>query len=239
MSRLLIVNADDFGRSPGINLGVILAHEQGVVTSASAMVRWPAAAEAAALAREHPDLGVGLHVDLSEWAHRDGEWQIVYEVAASDRDAVQAEVGAQLERFEALFGGPPTHLDSHQHVHRQEPVRSVVVEAGRSLGVPVRDFTPGIVYRGDFYGQAGRGEPYPEGISLESLLGLISALPPGVTELGCHPAAEPELESSYSAERVDELGVLCDPAVKEALAAEGVRLQSFAQVPAAARRLPG
>ena len=43
--RYLIVNADDFGQSPGINRGVIEAHENGIVTSASLMVRWPAAAE--------------------------------------------------------------------------------------------------------------------------------------------------------------------------------------------------
>src|SRR4051794_16830036 len=46
--RYVIVNADDFGQSRGINRGIILAHEQGIVTSASLMVRWAAAAEAAA-----------------------------------------------------------------------------------------------------------------------------------------------------------------------------------------------
>ncbi|PYS69828.1 MAG: hypothetical protein DMF73_14065 [Acidobacteria bacterium] len=56
--RYLIVNADDFGQSPGINRGVIEAHENGIVTSASLMVRWPAAAEAAQYARGHPDLSV-------------------------------------------------------------------------------------------------------------------------------------------------------------------------------------
>ena len=50
--RYVIINADDFGQSPGINRGVIQAHEQGLVTSASLMVRWPAAAEAAAYGRE-------------------------------------------------------------------------------------------------------------------------------------------------------------------------------------------
>ena len=48
---LPIVNADDFGQSPGITRGVIAAHERGIVTSASLMVRWPSANEAAAYAR--------------------------------------------------------------------------------------------------------------------------------------------------------------------------------------------
>ena len=58
--RRLIVNADDFGQSPGVNRGIIEAHQHGIVTSASLMVSWPAAAEAAAYgraannAKEHP-----------------------------------------------------------------------------------------------------------------------------------------------------------------------------------------
>ena len=51
VDRILIVNADDFGQSPGVNAGVIEAHERGIVTSASMMVCWPAAAGAADYAR--------------------------------------------------------------------------------------------------------------------------------------------------------------------------------------------
>ena len=70
--RTLIVNADDFGLSPGVNAGVARTHEEGIVTSASLMVRQPAAEEAAAYARATPALGVGLHVDLGEWVWQDG-----------------------------------------------------------------------------------------------------------------------------------------------------------------------
>src|SRR4051794_39741974 len=78
MQRYLIVNADDFGQSRGVNAGIVEAHERGVVTSASLMVRWPAAAEAAACARSHPRLAVGLHLDLGEWECRDGTWVARY-----------------------------------------------------------------------------------------------------------------------------------------------------------------
>src|SRR5436190_23980393 len=66
MRRAVIVNADDFGQSAGINRGIIEAHERGIVTSASLMVRWPAAPAAAAYACAHRGLSVGLHVDLGE-----------------------------------------------------------------------------------------------------------------------------------------------------------------------------
>src|SRR4051812_20999413 len=63
--RRLVVNADDFGRSHSINRAVIEAHQRGILTTASLMVNGPAADEAVALAREHPCLGVGLHLTLS------------------------------------------------------------------------------------------------------------------------------------------------------------------------------
>src|SRR5436190_3388019 len=71
VTMILIVNADDFGMTPGVNRGIISAHESGIVTSTSLMVRGAAAAEAVELAREHPQLSVGLHVDLCEWVYRD------------------------------------------------------------------------------------------------------------------------------------------------------------------------
>jgi predicted glycoside hydrolase/deacetylase ChbG (UPF0249 family) len=227
VTRVLIVNADDFGRSHTVNRGVVLAHQNGIVTSASAMVRWPTAEEAAELARAHPTLSIGLHVDLSEWTYSDGEWSPTYEVVSDDPAAVSAELDAQLARFSALFHREPTHLDSHQHVHQQEPLRSILLEAGRRLGIPVRHLTSGIVYRGDFYGQTREGEPLPDAISLDSLLRVLSSLPDGVTELGCHPASEPELGSGYATERPEELRVLCDSRVRAVVEAEGIELCPF------------
>src|SRR5262245_13398039 len=140
--RSLIVNADDFGLSAGVNRGIIEAHERGIVTSASLMVRGLAAAEAAAYARAHPALSVGLHLDLGEWVWRDGDWMSVYEVVrADDAEAVAAEVTRQLAAFVRLVGRGPTHLDSHQHLHRHEPIRSVLRRAADELGVPLRHFS--------------------------------------------------------------------------------------------------
>src|SRR3954452_23338645 len=125
-TRSLIVNADDFGLSAGVNRGISEAHERGIVTSASLMVRGPAAEEAAAYARAHPALSVGLHLDLGEWAWHDGGWGSVYEVVrADDAEAVADEAGRQLPAFPRLAGRAPTHLDSHQHVHCNQPVLSV------------------------------------------------------------------------------------------------------------------
>jgi chitin disaccharide deacetylase len=226
--RWLIVNADDLGRSPGINRGILRAHEQGIVTSASLMVRWPAAVEAATLAREHSALAVGLHLDFCEWTHRGEGWAPVYRVVpVEDERAVRAEAARQLERFVELLGGPPTHLDSHQHVHRTEPVRSVLLALAAELEVPLRHYSRGIRYRGDFFGQDGEGAPLPENLTVENLCGILRALPPGITELGCHPGEGADFRSAYREERAQEVRVLCDPRVREVLAEEGIGLTSF------------
>jgi predicted glycoside hydrolase/deacetylase ChbG (UPF0249 family) len=228
--RLLVVNADDLGLSEAVNDGVFAAHEEGIVTSASLMVRQGAAREAAGRAAGHPDLAIGLHLDLGEWNYEEGEWTLAYSRCdAEDAEAVEVECRAQLDRFRALLGRDPTHLDSHQHVHESEPARRVVEALAAELGAPLRN--RGIRYEGGFYGQSGRGEPFAEGITPARLVELIRALPPGWSEIGCHPAAGPVPTSSYDAERRVELETLCDPAVRAALRDAGVELRSFVQAP--------
>jgi chitin disaccharide deacetylase len=228
--RWLIVNADDFGLSPGVNRGILHAHSHGIVTSTSLMVRRAAAAEAAAEASNHPGLGLGLHLDLGEWERRDGDWRHTHRVVDTESGpAVATEVERQLERFRALTGQDPTHLDSHQHVHRDEPACSVIAAAAGALGVPLRD-TGATRYCGAFYGQASGGEPLPDGISVEALVEIIQTLPEGYTELCCHPSDDPGLESPYASERPLELRSLCDPSVRRAVDDLGVRLCSFREL---------
>lgn len=226
--RHLIVNADDFGLSPGINRGVIEAHERGILTSASLMVRGPAAADAAAYARAHPDLSVGLHVDLAEWRYADGAWAVVYQVIdTDDASAVRDEIDRQLDTFRRLMGRDPTHVDSHQHAHKHEPVRTAVLDVARTLDVPVRDSSPAVRYCGAFYGQTATGEPLPDAITVPRLVTLLKRLAPGVTEFGCHPGVGNDAGSTYGVEREVEVRTLCDPQVREVIAAEGITLCSF------------
>ena len=232
INRAAIVNADDFGQSPGINRGIVEAHERGIVTSASLMVRCPAASAAAAYARAHPRLSVGLHVDLGESIYRDGEWVALYErVDRLDARAVAAEIRAQLSLCRELLGRDPTHLDSHQHAHTEEPARSILDDMAGELGVPLRHRSSRLRHDGRFYGQTGTGDPWAEGISPMHLVEILRGLPGGVTEVACHPGCADDLVTMYRAERRIEVEVLCDSGVRRVLGDEGIALISFADLP--------
>jgi predicted glycoside hydrolase/deacetylase ChbG (UPF0249 family) len=206
-SRRLIVNADDFGASGGVNRGIVRAYEHGLVTSTSLMVRMPSAEAAAELARERPGLSVGLHVDLT------GEGT----PAPADIDDVAAcrvEVRAQLRRFEQLLGRAPTHLDAHHNVYRLPHLEPLFVEIAAEARLPLREHSV-VRYFPDFYGQWDDGETHAEWISSSNLIRMLDDIEPGVTELSCHPGlCDPALDSPYHRERELELRTLCDPTVR-------------------------
>lgn len=253
MSRRLIVNADDFGRSPGINRGIVDAHRDGIVTSTTLMVNVPWSAEAAELAASVPDLGIGLHLNFCYGSplspHTDSlsgadglfdrDLDRLRERATADD--IDREARAQVARFRELLDRDPTHLDSHQHIHSWPvaipPVASLALEIGvpvracsarhrdmlRALGVACPD-----TFVIDFFGAAN--------IQPATLDTIIAALPPGTTELMCHPGYDDErlVDSSYRHEREVELVTLRRPTLRETLARHSIELRSFGPRPGSA-----
>jgi chitin disaccharide deacetylase len=207
--KWLIVTGDDFGASRGINRGIVQAHRDGILTTASLLVNWPASAEAGALARECPTLSLGLHLELD-----------------IDID-VPVQLEHQLARFRELAGTAPTHVDSHHDVHHDPRALPHLLAWARRAGVPVRGHS-GARHLPKFYGQWG-GETHPEQIGVEGLLRLLDAeVGEGVTELTCHPGyMEPGFRSSYAVEREVELRTLCDHRVHQAILDRNIRLVGF------------
>jgi len=229
--RRLIVNADDFGQSDGITRGILQAHDEGIVTSTSMMVRWPAAREAAVAAKSRSRLSVGLHVDLGEWRLAGKEWIPTYQVVApDDAAAVAAEIRRQLDAFRRLMGREPTHFDSHQHVHRNEPAKSVLTALGAELEIPVRHFSDRVRYCGDFYGQDEDGEGLPKILTASHLIHILTSLSAGTTELACHPGFADDADTMYRDERRLEVAALCDPSVRSAMNSLDIGLCSFRDV---------
>jgi predicted glycoside hydrolase/deacetylase ChbG (UPF0249 family) len=210
--KYLIVNADDFGASRGVNHGIIEAHCQGIVTSTSLMVDAPGCEEAARLGRSAPRLGLGLHVDLGGDANGRGV------------EGLLLELTRQMGRFVELVGRPPSHVDSHRDVHRDPRLLPAFVKLARHWGVPLRGHSP-VRCLSTFYGQWA-GESHPEQVSVESLAGILeSGVSERATELICHPGyCDPHLTSSYAREREVEVATLCDPRMRRILGDLGIEL---------------
>ncbi|MBI5442002.1 MAG: ChbG/HpnK family deacetylase [Deltaproteobacteria bacterium] len=230
--KYVIFNADDLGYSHGINRGILEAHERGVVTSASLMVNTPATAEGVRLARENLELSVGLHVNFTNEAQR--------LIDLDDEEACRRELWGQYRRFLDLMGQRPTHLDSHQHVHRHPMRKRLFDELADTEGLPLRDRPP-VVFRGGFYAQWEYGVSDPSKVSLASLQRILrEEIEEGITEVSCHPGFfDPAFEAVYHLDREDELRTLIDPALPGFLEREGIRRISYGQLPAAVRALRG
>jgi chitin disaccharide deacetylase len=228
----VLFNADDLGYSNGINRGIVEAHERGVVTSASMMVNTPATGEAVRLSREHSDLAIGLHVNFTNEAQR--------LIDLDDEMACRRELWGQYRRFLDLMGRKPTHLDSHQHVHRHPMRRPLFEELADAEGLPLRD-RPAVVFKGGFYGQWEYGVFDPEKVSLAALERILhEEVGEGIYEFCCHPGYfDPALEAVYHRDREHELRTLTDPALRPFLEGEGIRLISFAELPSAIKALRG
>jgi len=216
-AKRLIVNADDFGATHGVNRGILEAHARGIVTSTSLMVEGVAAEAAAEASRHAPELGIGLHVDLGR-------------TPPADAAGVRRILERQAARFVALMGRTPTHLDSHRNSH-MDPVALPEFQAlAARWSIPLRGHSP-VRLLPSFYGQ-WHGESHPEQVGVAKLVEFFaSRVEPGFTELICHPAyVDDALDSSYRVEREVERATLCDPAIRDALAAHDIQLAGFVDV---------
>jgi len=209
----ITITADDLGLSPGVNRGIIRSHLEGPVMNASLMVHGPAVDGVDDVIRSCPHLAIGLHVDLGEWQYiEDQGWIVSYDRAdTDDPDAVSRELSDQLELFERLVGRAPTHLDSHQHIHRTEPAAGLLLSIAERLGVALREVTR--PYLGGFYGQDNRSRPFPEAITPEAFAAVVASCVAPVTELSCHPSLFADTGSVYDTERVIELETLTSATV--------------------------
>jgi predicted glycoside hydrolase/deacetylase ChbG (UPF0249 family) len=152
--RTLIIHHDDLGGSHGANLAFVELWDMGLATSGSVMVPCPWFPEIAAIARQRPELDLGVHLTLtSEWdSFRwrpltgvqdnglcDAEgyfWRRVADARRADPKAVEAELRAQIET--ALAAGiDATHLDSHMGTLWQPEFLDIFVKLGREYRLPI------------------------------------------------------------------------------------------------------
>jgi hopanoid biosynthesis associated protein HpnK len=142
----LIINADDFGFSQGVNAAIIQAHEEGILTSTSLMVSGDAAQEAIALAKNHPHLAVGLHLVLvcgksvlppaqipnlvdsqGNFSNNPTQAGLSYQFNQATRAELRLEISAQLEKFRDS-GLNLAHVDGHLHLHVHPVILNILTE---------------------------------------------------------------------------------------------------------------
>jgi predicted glycoside hydrolase/deacetylase ChbG (UPF0249 family) len=155
--RKLIVNADDFGLTTGVDRAIIETHSAGVVSSATLMANGAAFDDAVTVARSAPNLSVGCHVVLVDGAPvsppdavdtllaiRSAEPDKFYSSLSAfaaratlggfDRDQLVMEVTAQIRKIQSA-GLQVTHLDTHKHAHVFPEIFAALLRAARICGV--------------------------------------------------------------------------------------------------------
>ncbi len=150
--RRLIVNADDFGLSRGVNEGIIEAYRKGIVRSATILANSTQFDDAVAKAKQNSELGIGCHLSLiggPSLAARDkvpnladeneflpGSWpQLLAKLSRGlPHSEMVLEFRAQLDRV-ARSGVPITHVDSHKHIHVVPRILKAAVEAASECGI--------------------------------------------------------------------------------------------------------
>lgn len=231
MTKRLIVNADDFGLTPGVNRGVIDAFRFGIVRSTSLMVNMPGFEDAIALARQFPELKVGLHLNLTygkpvldpcRVPSLVDEWGRYAKDKARIRDRAKLqEIGAEFEAQARRFlsaGLVMNHIDTHHDLHRLDNVLVWVAALASRLEVPVRCLDAdslaarGIPSRGRFVNYFGGSE------AARRLHLIIESLSEGTAEIPCHPGyvdGDLSAVSTLVDERRWELAALMDASVRQ------------------------
>lgn len=129
--KSVLLCADDFGLSAGINAGILQLLEQQRLSAVSCMTGLPDwHASAKALVPYQSQAAIGLHFNLTESprAMSLGKLMLLALTGRIDRGWVKTELNRQLDDFESSFGPPPDFIDGHQHVHIFAGVREVLAE---------------------------------------------------------------------------------------------------------------
>ncbi len=246
MSKRLIVNADDFGFTPDVNLGILEAHRTGILTATTLMANGDAFDDAVRLAHAAETLDVGCHLVLiggrSLLPPRAALPRSVPELLralAARRLRVYDELAAQVRKILGA-GLRPTHLDTHKHTHLAPPVLDAVARIAeefeirwvrRPLPVPGRLFHRVLTRHGCLTTDYFKGFRLTGRFGAAELVRLIRELPEGLTEFMCHPGycgqalrgAPTRLKES----RERELQALQAPETRQALLDGGVELVDY------------
>ncbi|WP_413300805.1 chitin disaccharide deacetylase [Bacillus sp. 1P10SD] len=219
----LIVNADDFGLSKGVNYGIIDSYLYGIVNFTTMMMNMDGTEHAIQLAKKYPELRVGIHLVLTcgkplvnkvpSLVDETGYFKSCTTLIPNDisLQELEREWTAQIDRL-IDSGLKPTHLDSHHHVHTLEELVPVVKKLSIKYGLPVRKNGSGSIDGVDSFSDLALFDFYNDGVTPDYFAKLKDRVNDGLTvEVMCHPAYLDNnllTGSSYAYQRLTELEIL-------------------------------
>jgi len=255
-NKKLIINADDFGLTPGVTQGIIEAHKQGIVTSTTALTVSDAFLPSMETVKQQaPSLGIGVHLTLTLNKHQpilprevvpslvDEEgyfWNQKEYLSKVNVEEVYMEWEAQILHF-LKSGQAPTHIDSHHNVHGgSEGLVGVALKLARKFKLPIRNSIrkpedSGLV---DYYNQISTtdkmmGDFYDQDATMKQLIQNFDTVQESdleTFEMNCHPAfidAKLMETSSYNMRRMEELDILTSMKAKEELSKRNILLTNY------------
>ena len=214
--KYLIINADDFGYSYGINKGIIEAHTMGIVTSTSVMVDAIAAHEAHDL-KKLKDLSVGLHLVMT------------------DPTSIDSELERQVEKFVSIVGRKPDHIDTHKsQPDSKEQVKLALSKYAKANKTPVRSLGYAKLIK-SFFGLNidGSGTLNENNVSMQAFQAAVQEATDDYNELMCHVGYSDDYlrkASSYNDIREKELKVLTGTEAREYVNSRGLSLCNWSLV---------
>ena len=232
----VIINGDDLGYTMGINEGMVLASQKGILRSTTAVMNGAYINEGAEMMREHPEIGVGLHLNLTLgkpltccpsltdpttglfYAGRTEVWK-----HNPDYVEIEREWNAQMEAFVDVFGRYPDHIDSHHSVHDATPqALEISMHLAQKSDIPMRRYNS-FQYVPDMF---GRTQP-------QELIAILEKYEGQDIEIMAHNAIV-DLDlyrwSSYSFGRVRELDILCSDEVKQYVKDHDIEITNYSEV---------
>lgn len=272
--KYLIVNADDLGESISVNTGILKAHTEGIVTSASLLSNMPGFEHACSLIRENPSLDVGVHLNMhrgvpltnpthlargGRFLHSTHRFLLLsYTNRERAREEITREFDAQIQRV-LQAGVRISHLDTEKHLHTLPLVFSTVLNLAKKYRIPsvrlpfetltFRTLTnPTQLHKVLIMGlfapknrqllkESGlastdrfRGVTLSKHFRVPNILRFLAEVPPGTTELSCHPGYVTKGENYIDAHREAELRVLTAPEIRRAVTENGIVLSTFADI---------
>lgn len=252
----LIINADDFGYSKAVNLGIMESHINGVLTSTTLMANMPGVDHAVSLLKDMPNLCVGAHLTLTCGKPMLGEKvstlikenEYFFKLEDVENKVVQMDISEIYEEWKTQIryllnkGVNLSHIDSHHHVHTFKEHEEIIKVLSEEFNLPVRNCNNVLENKIRFldlcnYNPIRNMEEKYENVRIECFKAIEEIIKKNIqyenTEAMCHPAFLDSYlleNSSFNMARIREVDILCDQLMRDLINKYEIKLCNYKNI---------